>query len=85
GMTDVVRGHHERWDGRGYPAGLAGEATPLTARIVSVVDAYDAMNSDRPYRPALGAAAALAEIERASGSQFDPRVVRAFLDAIRGT
>lgn len=83
GMADVVRGHHERWDGRGYPAGLAGEAIPLTARIVCVVDAYDAMNSDRPYRPALGSAAALAEIERASGSQFDPRVVQAFLDVVR--
>ena len=71
--------HHERWDGRGYPHGLAGEEIPIEARILAVADAYDAMTSDRPYRPALEHEAAVAEVERCSGTQFDPQVARAFL------
>ena len=74
---DVVRHHHERWDGSGYPAGLAGEEIPLWARIFSVVDALDAMTADRPYRAAMSYADALAEIRRHSGTQFDPAVVEA--------
>jgi len=74
----LVRHHHERWDGRGYPDGLAGEAIPLGARIFAVVDAFDAMTSDRPYRAALSCAAALAELERGSATQFDPEVVAVF-------
>ncbi len=73
----IVRHSHERWDGQGYPDGLAGEAIPLSARIVCVCDAYSAMTSERPYRAASSPEAALEEVERASGAQFDPRVVAA--------
>jgi putative nucleotidyltransferase with HDIG domain len=75
----VVRHHHERFDGRGYPAGLHGEAIPLPARVFAVADTFDAMTSDRPYRRAMSIAAARAEIQRCAGSQFDPAVVEAFL------
>jgi HD-GYP domain-containing protein (c-di-GMP phosphodiesterase class II) len=72
--------HHERWDGRGYPAGRAGAAIPAEARVLAVADAFDAMTSDRAYRSALTVEAALAEIERCAGSQFDPEVALAFLE-----
>jgi putative nucleotidyltransferase with HDIG domain len=75
--------HHERWDGQGYPTGRAREQIPLGARIVAVVDAFDAMISIRPYRPPLSIGAALAEVESGAGTQFDPGVVRAFLNAWR--
>jgi response regulator RpfG family c-di-GMP phosphodiesterase len=71
--------HQERWDGSGYPAGLAGEQICLGARIFAVVDTYDAITSDRPYRAARGYDVARAEVERVSGTQFDPTVVRAWL------
>jgi ribonuclease P protein subunit RPR2 len=74
----VVRSHHERWDGRGYPDGLAGTEIPLAARLFAVADALDAMTSDRPYRRALSWEHAAAEILANSGTQFDPRVVDAF-------
>jgi diguanylate cyclase (GGDEF)-like protein len=74
----VVRSHHERWDGNGYPDHLQGEAIPLLARIFAVADALDAMTTDRPYRAALSFAEAAEEIARFSGTQFDPRVVQAF-------
>jgi HD-GYP domain-containing protein (c-di-GMP phosphodiesterase class II) len=74
---DVVRHHHERWDGGGYPDGLRGEEIPLWARIFSVVDALDAMTAERPYRSARSYQAALEEIRRHSGTQFDPMVVEA--------
>jgi response regulator RpfG family c-di-GMP phosphodiesterase len=74
----VVRSHHERWDGRGYPDGLAGEEVPLGARVFAVADALDAMTSDRPYRKAGRWEAAAAEILDQAGWQFDPRVVEAF-------
>jgi HD-GYP domain-containing protein (c-di-GMP phosphodiesterase class II) len=73
--------HHERWDGGGYPEGRAGDAIPLGARIIGVADAFDAMTSDRPYRRALAVGQALAELFRCAGSQFDPAVVSAFLEA----
>jgi ribonuclease P protein subunit RPR2 len=76
----VVRSHHERWDGRGYPDGLAGPAIPLAARIFAVADALDAMTSDRPYRKAGAWEVAVAEIGAEAGHQFDPTVVRAFLE-----
>jgi hypothetical protein len=76
----LVRHHHERWDGRGYPDGLAGEAIPLGARIFAVADTFDAMTSDRPYRAALPWETALAELAKCSGTQFDPRVVEVFID-----
>jgi two-component system cell cycle response regulator len=75
-VATIVRSSHERWDGSGYPDGLAGEEIPLASRIISVCDAYDAMISDRPYRPARSPEDALAEIERCSGSMFDPTVAR---------
>jgi diguanylate cyclase (GGDEF)-like protein/putative nucleotidyltransferase with HDIG domain len=74
--------HHERWDGSGYPDGLAGDRIPLGARIIFVSDAFDAMTSDRLYREALSYEEAVAEVERCSGSQFDPDVVNAFLACV---
>jgi putative nucleotidyltransferase with HDIG domain len=76
---EVAFSHHERWDGMGYPRGLAGEAIPLPARIVAVADVFDALTHVRPYRPAWLEADAVAEIERQSGRRFDPRVVDAFV------
>jgi HD-GYP domain-containing protein (c-di-GMP phosphodiesterase class II) len=80
-VAALVRASHERWDGGGYPDALAGEQIPLGARIVSVCDAFDAMVADRPYRAGMHASEALLELERCSGSQFDPSVVAAFADA----
>jgi hypothetical protein len=74
----IVLAHHERWDGKGYPRGLTGEETPLGARIFAVCDSYDAIISDRPYRRGQSPDAALAEILRCAGTQFDPTVVDAF-------
>jgi HD-GYP domain-containing protein (c-di-GMP phosphodiesterase class II) len=74
----VVRHHHERWDGQGYPDGLAGEEIPLAARVFAVADALDALTTDRPYRPASGYPAARQEIYAGAGSQFDPAVVAAY-------
>jgi putative two-component system response regulator len=76
---EIARAHHERWDGTGYPAGLAGEAIPLAGRIVAVADVFDALAHDRPYRPAWPLADAIAEIRGQRGRQFDPAVVEAFL------
>ena len=73
--------HHERWDGHGYPTGRAAQDIPEGARLLSVVDAYDAMISTRPYRSALPTVRALAEVERCAGSQFDPSFACAFLEA----
>ena len=73
--------HHERWDGLGYPTGRAGKEIPLEARILAVTDSFDAMTSDRPYRAALTHEQAIAELERCSGSQFDPDVALVFLEA----
>jgi HD-GYP domain-containing protein (c-di-GMP phosphodiesterase class II) len=73
----LVRASHEHWDGSGYPDALAGDAIPLGARIILACDAYDAMTSERAYQPARTPSAALAEIERCAGRQFDPAVVRA--------
>jgi two-component system cell cycle response regulator len=81
--AEIVWAHHERHDGRGYPRGLAGEEIPLGARVFAVVDAYDAMTSRRPYRQAISRERAAIEIARNSGTQFDPRVVEAFLVMIR--
>jgi putative nucleotidyltransferase with HDIG domain len=76
----IVLHHHERWDGRGYPYGLNGAEIPLGARIFAIADTLDAMTSDRPYRKALSFAQAREEIERCAGSQFDPELVRVFLE-----
>jgi len=76
--------HHERYDGQGYPAQLSGPEIPLAGRIMAVADAFDAMTSDRPYRRAMSPQAALAELERGAGTQFDPEVVAAFIRAWQG-
>jgi diguanylate cyclase (GGDEF)-like protein/putative nucleotidyltransferase with HDIG domain len=81
-IADWVRAHHERVDGGGYPAGLTGAAIPAEARVLAVADAYEAMTADRPYRRAIGAQAAEAELRRAAGTQFDADVVEALLDAL---
>lgn len=80
---DIPYCHHERWDGTGYPRGLKGEEIPLTARIFAVVDNYDAMTSDRPYRKAMPIADVLAYIQLHSGAIFDPNVVDAFLEMMK--
>ena len=77
-VARLVRSSHERWDGSGYPDSLAGEQIPLGARVVAVCDAFDAMTSDRPYRPAMSESEALAELRACAGTQFDSRVVEAF-------
>ncbi|HJW89984.1 MAG TPA: HD domain-containing phosphohydrolase [Anaerolineales bacterium] len=77
----LVRHHHERWDGQGYPDGLAGEAIPLGARIVSVADSFDAMSTARPYSPARSPQEAYEEVLSMAGTQFDPAVVAAFAKA----
>lgn len=79
GMRLVVRHHHERYDGKGFPDALVGENVPLDARILAVADAYDAMTSPRPYRKARTTEEAIQEIARGRGTQFDPRVVEEFL------
>src|SRR3954454_7248836 len=81
-VSSWVIAHHERPDGRGYPHGLAGDEIPLEARILAVADAYEAMTADRPYRAGLGHEAARAELRACSGTQFDPRVVDAFLGVL---
>jgi response regulator RpfG family c-di-GMP phosphodiesterase len=83
-VAALVRASHERWDGTGYPDGLAGHAIPLGARIVSVCDAYSAMRQKRPYGAVLGEEEALDELRRGAGSQFDPALVAAFC-VLRGS
>jgi HD-GYP domain-containing protein (c-di-GMP phosphodiesterase class II) len=79
----AVLHHHERYDGRGYPAGLSGEEIPLEARIIAVMDAFSAMTADRPYQAAKPVEEACAELEQNAGTQFDPQVVRLFVEAVR--
>jgi putative two-component system response regulator len=79
-LAEQIAGtHHERWDGTGYPVGLAGEAIPIAGRIVAVADVFDALTHARPYKQAWPHAEALAELHRQRGRQFDPRVIDAFL------
>jgi response regulator RpfG family c-di-GMP phosphodiesterase len=78
---DIPYCHHERWDGTGYPRGLKGEQIPLAARLFSVVDVWDALNSDRPYRAAWTADQARDFLSSGAGTLFDPRIVRAFLES----
>jgi HD-GYP domain-containing protein (c-di-GMP phosphodiesterase class II) len=80
-LLPYVLFHHERWDGGGYPTGRSGTEVPIGARVLAVADAFDAMTSDRPYRNALPVEAALAEIERCAGGQFDPVIARVFVAA----
>jgi len=83
-VIPAVRHHQERCDGQGYPQGLKGDEIPLASRVIAVADAFDAMTTDRPYRPRLSDEAAATEIEQCAGSQFDPKVAEAFLRAFRG-
>jgi putative two-component system response regulator len=76
---EIARSHHERWDGTGYPAGLAGEAIPLAGRICAICDVFDALVSNRPYKTAWPVDEALAEIRDQAGRQFDPRLTELFL------
>ena len=80
-ILPVVRHHHERWDGTGYPDGRKGEEIPLEARILCIADSFDAMTSTRPYRAPKSPADALEELERCAGTQFDPELVEAFAAA----
>jgi HD-GYP domain-containing protein (c-di-GMP phosphodiesterase class II) len=82
-LAAIVRYHHEHFDGTGYPDGIAGERIPLEARIMSVVDVFDAMTHERAYRKALSREETIAEIERGAGTQFDPQVVTAFLALLK--
>jgi len=77
--SDIIRHHHERWDGKGYPDQIQGEDIPEGARILAVADAFDAMTTDRPYRKALEPKVALQELQDCAGTQFDPKVVKAFV------
>jgi len=81
-VRDLILSHHERWDGSGYPRGIAGEEIPLGARVLAAVDAYESMVTGRPYRAPLGRDQAVAELKAGSGTQFDPRVVEALLRVI---
>ncbi len=81
--VEVIRHHHERFDGTGYPSRMRGEEIPIAARVFAVADSYDAMTSDRPYRDAMPKERALEEISGGAGSQFDPDVVEVFLDLAR--
>jgi HD-GYP domain-containing protein (c-di-GMP phosphodiesterase class II) len=83
GVLPVVYHHHERWDGKGYPDGLAGEKIPLCSRIVAAIDAFDAMTSDRPYRKAMSFSEATAELKRCAGTQFDPTIVEVFWEVLK--
>jgi HD-GYP domain-containing protein (c-di-GMP phosphodiesterase class II) len=81
---DIPYCHHEKWDGSGYPRGLTGEAIPQAARLFAIVDVYDALTSDRPYRKALTQADTLDYIKAQSGKHFDPRVVDVFGRLMQG-
>ncbi|MBK7714995.1 MAG: HD-GYP domain-containing protein [Gemmatimonadetes bacterium] len=81
-VQDAVRSHHERWDGGGYPDGLAGESIPLGARIIMISDTTDAMTTDRPYRKRLPIDAVVAELQKYRGTQFDPRLVDLVVNSV---
>ena len=82
GAREVVLYHHERYDGKGYPEGLAGELIPLEARIAKVADAFDAMMSNRPYRTSLGLKKSVDELVSGKGTEFDPAIVDVFVDLV---
>src|SRR5437667_9619084 len=81
-VEDIVRYHHEKWDGSGYPKGLRADHIPLVARIISVVDFYDATRCDRPYRKGMKREDSLALLQKMAGTAFDPRVVEIFVENV---
>ncbi|ODA39184.1 hypothetical protein DSBG_4037 [Desulfosporosinus sp. BG] len=83
-IAEYVLAHHERWDGTGYPKGLKGEAIHVKARIIALVDAYDAMTCERSYRNALSEEEAFIEIRKNSGTQFDPEITKIFVEKVLG-
>ena len=83
-IAEYILAHHERWDGKGYPQGLLGENIPLLARIISVVDSFDAMTNDRAYRKAKSPGDAAQEIRREAGKQFDPFIAQVFVEKVIG-
>ena len=83
-LADCILAHHKRWDGKGYPKGLNGEAIPRVARIIALADSYDAMTSERSYRKALSEEEVLAEIRNNAGAQFDPEIARIFVEKVLG-
>lgn len=83
-ISQIIRHHHEWYNGKGYPDGLIGEKIPLGSRIINIADAYQAMTSDRPYRKALSNREAIAELERCAGSQFDLEIVMSFIRILNG-
>ena len=84
-VADPILSHHERWDGKGYPRGLAGEDIPLTCRILAVADAYDAMTNNRIYRDAMDRGQAASELQINAGTQFDPEIADLFIEMINET
>ncbi|MDD3957773.1 MAG: diguanylate cyclase [Candidatus Izemoplasmatales bacterium] len=82
-FSEVILSHHERWDGKGYPQGISGSDIPLRARIIAIADTYDAMTSDRPYRPKLTHEEAIAEIRKHAGTQFDPMIAKRFVESFK--
>lgn len=81
-ISDLILKHHEKWDGTGYPLGLTGRVIPIECRILSLVDAFDAMTNDRPYRKAMAVEMAIEEVKKCSGTQFDPNLVDIFIDLV---
>ncbi|HOH18355.1 MAG TPA: HD domain-containing phosphohydrolase, partial [Bacilli bacterium] len=79
-IAEYVLSHHEKWDGSGYPQGLKGQEIPLLSRIISIVDAFDAMTQERSYRPTKTTEEALAEIKACAGTQFDPYLAALFIE-----
>ena len=82
-LIPAVLGHHERWDGKGYPRGIAGEDIPVSARCLALADVFDAMTTDRPYRKGLPLDYALGELQRGAGTQFDPTLTEIFVQLLR--
>lgn len=82
-ISEAILGHHEWWNGSGYPQGLKGKEIPLYSRIVTIVDSFDVMTNERPYKQAITATEALIEIKRCAGIQYDPYLADIFIDLIR--